>query len=297
MTKSTCLRHPENEPLVIIRQWQVAICEGNTCTASLLSFFEYWHSIKLEMREKAQYANAVAARHGEAGHHDETLIQFHTSDDLERGLMGLYKADTIRKAIKYLEKRGFIEQVKNPNPRYSFDKTRHFQFCVDKVANALDDYLRSRSKGKQEEKPTENLSQKNPVSPPKNRTPYPKNLERHPKNRGAIPEITTETSTEISFESYSSPTPPSTAPPIATANTVSVAEWPRPEQIFLDLEFLHGVDPMFAELQFVEFRSWWRDKERFTPGEWDAKFLQRCVDQWDLRLIRQRGLLEIDRRH
>lgn len=298
MTRSTCIRHPENEPLIVIRQWQVALCEGNTCAASLLSFFEYWHCIKLEMRQKAQQANAIAQRHGDEGHQDESLVQFHTSEDLERGLMGLYKADTIRKAIKFLTERGFIEQIKNPNKHYAFDKTRHFLFRVEAVANALNDYLRSSSEGprndeeneENEENTAATRSPKNPTSCPKNRPSLPKNLDSSPKNRRAIPEITTEITSEISSESYSSSAP-------AAANAVPVDEWPPPEQIFRDLEFLHGVDPMFAELQFVEFRSWWREKGQFTKGEWDSKFLQRCVDQWDSRLVRRQGLHKADRWH
>ncbi len=281
MTRSTCIRHPENEPLIVIRQWQVALCEGNTCAAALLSFFEYWHSIKLEMRHKAQQANIIAQRHGEESHQDESLIQFHTVEELERGLMGLYKADTIRKALKLLTDLGFIEQMDNPNQRYAFDKTRHFLFLVDKVAEALDDYLKPPSESPRSDKNTAvSRSPKNRDSSPKNPDSSRKNPRSSPKNRRAIPEITPE----ISNESYSS------SSTHAAANTVSVDEWPPPDQIIRDLEFLHGIDSAFAELQRVEFKSWWRDKGRFTPGEWDSKFLQRCVDRWDVWLARQQAL-------
>lgn len=286
MARSSCIRHPENEPLIIIREWQVIVCERNTCAASLLSFFEYWHSIRLEMGRKARHANVISGRHGDVGNQDEGLVQFHTAEDLVRGLMGLYKADTIRSSIKYLVQRGFMRQFRNPNPRYAFDKTWHFIFCVDAVRSALDSYLLSIG-GISDvgETKTEERSQINHESLPKNpswcvedRLPSAKDLTRSLKTPAAIPEITTE----ISSESYSSS--------VASLNTITVNDWPRPEEIFRDLEFLHGVDPAFAELQFVEFRSWWREKGKLTQGEWDSKFLQRCADKWDSRLVRQQAM-------
>ena len=43
--RTSCITHPPKDPLIMIRQWQVALCEGNTTAAALLSFFEYWHNL------------------------------------------------------------------------------------------------------------------------------------------------------------------------------------------------------------------------------------------------------------
>lgn len=135
MSKSSCLPHPPKEPLVIIRKWQVAFCEGNVCAAALLSFYEYWHNIKLEMQAKNIKSNDIAEMHHEARTHDESLLQFHTLDELALGILGIFSKSTIAKANKYLEEKGAIAIFDNPNPRYKFDRTRYVLFkpeiCID----------------------------------------------------------------------------------------------------------------------------------------------------------------------
>jgi len=262
MAQNSDIQHPENEALLVIRKWQVAVCDGRTCAAALLSFFGYWHGIRLQILRKPSRRNAITARqNGDINQH-EGVIQFHTAENLVQGLMGLYKIDTIRRSITYLVERGFILKFRNPNPRYKFDKTAHFVFCVAAVRNALDEYLQSNdgdSRAKAQKLESRSLINRQPS----------------PKNRLAIPEITSEITAEVTSENYSALA--------GSANKIAVNAWPRPDQIFRDLEYLHGVDPMFTELQLVEFRSWWSEKNRFTTGEWDAKFLQRCVNRWDSR--------------
>jgi hypothetical protein len=54
--KVSCIKHPSNERLIVIHQWQLDFCEGNITQTALLSFFEYWHNVKLELcaKKKAQ---------------------------------------------------------------------------------------------------------------------------------------------------------------------------------------------------------------------------------------------------
>ena len=140
--KSSCIEHPKREILLVIRQWQVEFCNGNACAAALLSYFEYWHNIKLDQRDKASQSNEVAARHGDQRTQDETLWQFHTEEDLELGIL-IYKRKTIRDAISYLigfrfEGKPVIEVAKNPNPKYKFDRTKFFLFHPEVVSRWLD---------------------------------------------------------------------------------------------------------------------------------------------------------------
>jgi hypothetical protein len=129
--KTSCIRHPANEPLVVYRKWQLEACEGSIPAAIMLSFFEYWHNIKLEQRQQARKYNATANKHGEDGGQLETLIQWHTNEEIETHT-GL-KRHSISKAIALLADRGFISVCKNPNPRFAFDTTRHFELNVSAV--------------------------------------------------------------------------------------------------------------------------------------------------------------------
>jgi len=136
---TSCIGHPRREPLIIIRKWQVEYCDDNTCAAALLSYFEHWHNIKLAHQGQAAKENATAKRNGVVPTQNDSLIQFHTSAELEQGIL-IYKRHTIRKAISFLEMLGVITVFDhNPNPKYTFDKTKHFLFHPDVVNKWLDE--------------------------------------------------------------------------------------------------------------------------------------------------------------
>ena len=139
MMRSSCIAHPPDERLIIIRRWQIVACDGNACAAALLSYFEYWHNRKLDAAQQAAAANAVAELHGDVGTQQTTLWQWHTEADLERGIM-IYKRRTIREALALLAAKGFITIGRNPNPRYRFDRTRHFRFHPEAVNAWLRDH-------------------------------------------------------------------------------------------------------------------------------------------------------------
>ena len=124
--KTSCIAHPPDDRFVIIRQSYVDLCDGNHCAAGLLSFFEWWHTIRLEQSAKSRQQNEIAQMHGEEGTQDTSLYQFHTELDLAKALCGMYGEKSIRKAVFLLEKKGYLSIHKNPNPRYAFDSTRHF---------------------------------------------------------------------------------------------------------------------------------------------------------------------------
>lgn len=140
MMKTSCVAHPPKEPLIIIRQWQVEFCEGDKCAAALMSFLEYWHNIKLAQSDKSKQSNDTAQTHGDDRVQDESLVQFHTSTQLSDGIMGLYSETKIRKGLRFLEQKGVIDIFPNPNPRYTFDKTKHFIFYPE----ACNKYLKDR---------------------------------------------------------------------------------------------------------------------------------------------------------
>ncbi|MFY9225253.1 MAG: hypothetical protein WAQ98_21445 [Blastocatellia bacterium] len=200
---SSCISHPEREKLVMIRQWQMEFCEGNSCAAALMSFFEYWHNIKLDQSEKNTQFNNVAELHGDKRSQDEGLWQFHNEKQLEEGIL-IYKKDTINKAIDLLVSKQVLLVSRNPNPRYKFDKTRWFLFRPEIIKNWM----------KERTNPENSPSSKNPSSSSKNpsrseenqsrclENPSPslKNPSPSPKNPLAITETSSETTSEITTE-------------------------------------------------------------------------------------------------
>lgn len=134
--RSSCVSYPEREPLIIVRKSQIKICNGNKCAAALLSFFEYWHNIKLEQRQKNIAANDTAQKHDDARMQDESLYQFHTYDELINGVM-LYGRSAVIKGLAELESLGIISVHKNPNPKYTFDRTNFYLFHADVVNDLI----------------------------------------------------------------------------------------------------------------------------------------------------------------
>ena len=191
--KSTCINHPLNEPLIKIHRWQVEMCQGNTVAAALMSFFEYWHNIKSEMRSRTRRANDIAEIHGDHRCQDESLLQFHTEKELVEGIM-LAKQDKIRQSIRFLEEIKVVSIHKNPNPRYTFDRTRYFLFNPEIV----NEWLRKRA---------ETLMVVDPRfigdGETINQAPSPINQAPSPINQAAITEITPEITPEISKGSLS----------------------------------------------------------------------------------------------
>ena len=194
--RSSCVAHPTHDPLILIRQWQLRLCEGNYVAAALMSYFEYWHNIKSSNKSQASSANDVAEKHGDERVQDESLWQRHSVEELEAGLMGIAKRDKIREALDLLENKLHIITVgRNPNPRYSFDATKHYLFRPD-VVNAL-----SRASYPSAENRTSNddLSQmdvREPVDAPEAANPSAINRNPSAINRNAIE----ETSLEIPLE-------------------------------------------------------------------------------------------------
>jgi hypothetical protein len=50
-----------------------------------------------------------------------------------RPISSAYKRSTIREAVRFLAGKGFITVSDNPNPKYRFDRTKHFLFHPDTV--------------------------------------------------------------------------------------------------------------------------------------------------------------------
>ena len=124
--KSHSVNHPAHQPLIIIRQWQLEYCASRKnpkVGAALISYFEYWHDIKLSIKEEKIRQKTVLQDD------NSDLIQFHSIDNLIAGLMTIIKdPKRLKKEIEFLKNKKVITQLKNPNPKRSFDVTKHFIF-------------------------------------------------------------------------------------------------------------------------------------------------------------------------
>lgn len=130
--KTSCIAHPANERLLMIRKWQEIFCDGKHCPASVMSFLEYWHNWKLEADTHNKKSNDVAEQHGDRRLLSEDVIQFHTLQEISDGILNLYGVKAIAEALRFLEdEKGVISTHSNPNPRYSYDKKKYIKFYPD----------------------------------------------------------------------------------------------------------------------------------------------------------------------
>lgn len=140
MSRASCISHPEGERLILVRKWQLEACGKDACAAALLNLFEYWHNIKLEQNTQAKGYNEIAQRHGENSTQIQTLLQWHTTEQLESSILNIFNKRRIQAGIEILVNLKFISVHRNPNPRYAFDKTKHFLLHPEEVRAWLEDY-------------------------------------------------------------------------------------------------------------------------------------------------------------
>lgn len=135
MSKTSCVKRIDGDLFVIVRRSNLIICGGNATAAALISYFEYWHNIKVQAR--ANYINENPEKNSKK---PPTLLQFHSTKTLEDALMGIGKKHSVQKARELLVDLGIISIHRNPNPNYFFDNTLHYLFhplVVNKLLDGL----------------------------------------------------------------------------------------------------------------------------------------------------------------
>jgi len=83
--------------------------------------------------ERARQANERAREQGKPATYDESLLQFHTDEDLRIGLLGPVRTMKIRASRRLLIEKKALSEHPNPSPRYAFDKTIYYLFHDDVV--------------------------------------------------------------------------------------------------------------------------------------------------------------------
>ncbi len=308
--RTNCIPYPDKERLIIVRQSQIDVCEGNTAAAACLSLFEYWHNIKLEMRRKNKKANDVAEIHGDERLQDESLLQFHTQDEIKESLLGLVGMAAIRKALVWLEEVGFVSVHKNPNPKYKFDNTKHFLLHPEKVIEKLNqiknrsksseystlsncnsrDYQIDKSEGKTEEHLSATREDENQNTPStlsncnsrdyqNDRMVIPNQQDGPIKLIGTIPEITSKITSENSLSLCANPLAPQTTTddPAGREREQNLFEKKKPETQSTDEPDLEHPD--VGDPPDFRIPGLGPHENNFTPPDWlDTKRWQLWLD-------------------
>jgi hypothetical protein len=129
---------------LILRDEHLLITGGNVVAAALIHIFEHWHYHKLANNKQNLEANDVAQGHHAPRTFTETIYQWHTNESLEQQLKGLGKKDSILKARRLLVDLAIISEHQNPNPGFKYDKTVHFIFYPDQVAQYVQQFDKNR---------------------------------------------------------------------------------------------------------------------------------------------------------
>ena len=123
MNKYSCILHPSQTVLVIVRKEYLSLCDGNETASAIISHFEYITNGRLG--------------DGRAVANQDTW--FHKSNrELRDDLLNLYSDKTISAALDLLIRKGFIKRRNNPKNRA--DRTYQYQLQIEKVQSALDEW-------------------------------------------------------------------------------------------------------------------------------------------------------------
>lgn len=136
MAYTSSVSRVTNDQFITIRASYVRICNGNVVAAALISYFEGWHNFKLKAIRDWQKQRV--------GNQPNTW-QHHTGKELEQGIMGIGKRHSIDQAKQQLVSMGIITIGRNPDAKFAFDATLHYQFDPSTVSNLLAFVENSRS--------------------------------------------------------------------------------------------------------------------------------------------------------
>lgn len=199
----------------------------------------------------------------DSGVKDADLYQHHTSEQISAGLMDLYRRDSIRKALDKLVALRFISVHKNPNPRFGFDRTKHFLVHPDAINQWIENYTTA-----------------------ENRTRSAENSESSSEKRGTIPktisgdfiaENTLSKETPVASQHDVSPSFPPKWKPDPRTKEQKLASIPAPRNYPTEREFndwlqVNYVDEitqykedLYLRLCNVKWHQWRPSLEKWTP--------------------------------
>jgi hypothetical protein len=122
----------ENEPLVIIRNSFLTLCDGDQAAAALLNNFVYWHDWCLQHGRHDQTASSADPDHKSI---DPECWFWKTVEDLSRDLLGGWGEKKIRSAVALIEAKGFA--ASRPSPINQWDRTKQYRLVAENLRMAL----------------------------------------------------------------------------------------------------------------------------------------------------------------
>jgi len=137
MARESCITHLSSDVYVKRRKGYTAICEGNTCAAELLDLFEYWTNCKLERVREIKAFNETAVRLGQPTASVPSTWLYERIQDLKEALIDGFAETSIKRSLKFLKEKGFIEDKQSPT---KFDNTKLYRLCVEKVQLAVNNW-------------------------------------------------------------------------------------------------------------------------------------------------------------
>jgi len=183
MTRTTCIDHLPGQSMLIIREDYMAVCTDSpdsACAAALLNDLEYWTNKKIASSQQAKTHNDIREAGGLDRTQDESLWIWKSTGEFQADLMGIWGETKITACRKWLVDNGYVHQRQNPN--YSWDKKYQYLLDIEALNSALRclktatfDALKLRL--------------------------------REPGNTPAIPETTSEITTETTTENQPQPRP------------------------------------------------------------------------------------------
>lgn len=106
--RNSVIIHPPCERFIIIRKWQLALCENKAGCAALLSFLEHSYNYAAErFYELRELENERNLTENESDLLSLGTWRYFTDAALEKGIL-IYSADTLRSAVKFLVEKGFV---------------------------------------------------------------------------------------------------------------------------------------------------------------------------------------------
>jgi len=215
--KTSCIQHRENSPLVILHADYLDICDNDIAAAIILRIIEHWTNVKLNQQKQIDKENEIRKANGEPLL-EYNLWVYKTRDDFIEDSLGLLKMHDVKRGLKLLFDKGFIERRRNP--RYGWDRTPQYSLNIDNIHAHIHTHIGHR-------RPVER-SQVTDQSATGDRT---------------IPETTTEITKEPRVEKTSNSENALIVPPIKPV-----------EQSFLDRDYDHNL-PERADLSTGKRRS------------------------------------------
>ncbi len=136
MSFESCVSKPAGIRYSVLREDFLEYCENSTCPALLISYFEYWHNIKLaDIHKQVSSANEGYRNFSVQPEH---YHQHHSLQEIEKGIFGQYKRESISAGIDYLVDKGVLEIVVTSD--YRRNQARVYRFLPD----VLNDYIREK---------------------------------------------------------------------------------------------------------------------------------------------------------